>query len=222
MEKFISLKFFFEKGLEQLKFLNSLVHRGIFMSTWDKEGSTWNLWSQNCQTSRKVEPFKKKFKEISLRKTPSLHQVILPFTSMTQETWCKKNRGWKMKLSDFVEALDNQILIFRGFHIDLKVRVRISLWILLLAPSSLLKKILFCFSGNWVGYFTFWLLNMTTKEHIRNGFYNWTFTNHFLYKHFVNIGNIKILTKHTSKNFIWWSSSLSSDHSSNDRKIWRM
>ena len=49
-----------------------------------------------------------------------------------------------MKLSDFVEALDNPILIFRGFHIDLKDRVRIILWILLLAPSSLLKKILFC------------------------------------------------------------------------------
>ena len=64
MEKFISLKFFFEKGLDQLKFLNSLVHRGIFMSTWDKEGSTWNLRSQNCQTSRKVEPFKKKKTEI--------------------------------------------------------------------------------------------------------------------------------------------------------------
>ena len=32
---------------------------------------------------------------------------------------------------------------------------------------------------------------MTTKEHIRNGFYNWTFTNHFLYKHFANLGNIK-------------------------------
>ena len=58
------MKVFFEKGLEQLKFLNSLVHRVIFMSTWDKEGSTWNLWSQNCQTSRKVEPFKKKKTEI--------------------------------------------------------------------------------------------------------------------------------------------------------------
>ena len=76
----------------------------------------------------------------------------------------------KVKLSDFVEALDNQFLIFRGFHIDLKDRVRISLWILLLAPSSLLQKILFCFSGNWVGYFYIWLSNMTTKEHIRNGF----------------------------------------------------
>ena len=82
------------------------------------------------------------------------------------------------------QSLGASTLILRselGFHFEF----------LLLAPSSLLKKILFCFSGNWVGYFTFWLLNMTTKEHIRNGFYNWTFTNHFLYKHFANLGNIK-------------------------------
>ena len=30
-----------------------------------------------------------------------------------------------MKLSDLVEALDNQFSIFRGFHIDLKDRVKI-------------------------------------------------------------------------------------------------
>ena len=69
------MKVFFEKGLEQLKFLNSLVHRGIFMSTWDKEGSTWNLWSQNCQTSRKVEQFKKEIQRNQLKEnslpTPS-------------------------------------------------------------------------------------------------------------------------------------------------------
>ena len=39
-----------------------------------------------------------------------------------------------MKLSDFVEALDNQISIFRGFHIDLKVRIRNSLLNFTLGP----------------------------------------------------------------------------------------
>ena len=74
-----------------------------------------------------------------------------------------------MKLSDFVEALDNQISIFRGFHTDLKDRVKISLWILLLAPSSLLKKILFCFSGNWVGYF----LHLTFKHDNKGTYQKW-------------------------------------------------
>ena len=96
-----------------------------------------------------------------------------------------------MKLSDFVEALDNQISIFRGFHIDLKVRVRISLWILLLAPSSLLQKIFILLFGKLGGCFLHLTFEHDTKEHIRNGFYNWTFTNHFLYKHFANLGNIK-------------------------------
>ena len=61
-----------------------------------------------------------------------------------------------MKLSDFVEALDNQISIFLGAStLILRSELGFHFEFLLLAPSSLLKKILFCFWGNWVGYFTF-------------------------------------------------------------------
>ena len=165
MEKFISLKFFFEKGLGQLKFFELFSPQGNFyVNVGQREKYLKSFDLRIVKLHERWNNLKKKFKEISLRKTPSLHQVILPFTSMTQETWCKKNRGWKIELSDFVEALDNKISIFRGFHTDLKVRVRISLWILLLAPSSLLQKILFCFSGNWVGYFYIWLSNMTQRN----------------------------------------------------------
>ena len=84
-----------------------------------------------------------------------------------------------MKLSDFVEALDNQISIFRGFHIDLKVRVRISLWILLLAPSSLLQKIFILLFGKLGGLFY-----ILTFKHDNKGTYQKWFLQLDIHKSF--------------------------------------